>query len=346
MRAALIPTLLAAAPVAAETAGEALFHRGIGAEVQIAGGVRLPATRFACAGCHGSDGMGRREGGTVFPPILWSVLGDPGRDPSYDRDSFARALRDGIDPAGRPLAKLMPQFRIPPDVLASLTDLLMHLEDSARSGITATALHFAATGDADFDAGLAAFAARFNAQGGAFGRRMVTGGAADTGIPTRALRDRLQPVLAAACRDRLLRGMREDGAQAVRILGTGAAEAAYRATAAGLALSDGAQAVLALPGTDLAAVRDARVYGCLDVLGPDATALAARGNRLTIAVADPDAAGWALSAGQGAGGAQGYQFGRLVMDAVLNAGRAVTVSRIAEGLARPQIVFALIRSPG
>ena len=64
-----------------------------------------------CAGCHGRDGGGTREGGVKIPPISWAVLiaprepssGRPGR-PAYDDATLMRALAEGIDPAGRTLA--------------------------------------------------------------------------------------------------------------------------------------------------------------------------------------------------------------------------------------------------
>src|SRR3954469_19846202 len=81
----------------------------------------LPPSLRRCAGCHGADGAGTREGGVAIPPIAWRALtaprgpspARPGR-PAYDEAALARALADGIDPAGRALASNMPRFQLRP----------------------------------------------------------------------------------------------------------------------------------------------------------------------------------------------------------------------------------------
>ncbi len=100
--------------------GAAIYQRGEGT----AGGeamvgdppARVPMALFPCRGCHGDDGRGVREGGVTAPEIRWSYLTKPyavaggslRRRPPYDERSFASALRDGRDSAGRASAARCP----------------------------------------------------------------------------------------------------------------------------------------------------------------------------------------------------------------------------------------------
>ena len=91
----------------------------------------LPPGVRRCAGCHGRDGAGAREGGVGIPSIAWTALAAP-RDaspglrgrPGYDEAALARALAEGIDSAGRPLASGMPRFQLTPTQVTALFDYL------------------------------------------------------------------------------------------------------------------------------------------------------------------------------------------------------------------------------
>jgi cytochrome c oxidase subunit 2 len=76
-----------------------------------------------CASCHGTDGRGRTVssmmGSFTAPDIRWSVLVAPpageGGAPAgvpFDEASFARAVRDGLDPEGQSLKAPMPRWRL------------------------------------------------------------------------------------------------------------------------------------------------------------------------------------------------------------------------------------------
>jgi hypothetical protein len=115
--------------------GRRIFvHGGAGGEITatFAGSsTLLPPRLRRCAGCHGADGLGGREGGVAIPPITWRALTAPreassalpGR-PAYDEAALIRALGEGIDSAGRPLAQGMPRFRLMPAQAAALVDYL------------------------------------------------------------------------------------------------------------------------------------------------------------------------------------------------------------------------------
>lgn len=218
LTAAAAAALLAAAPAAlparAGDAGEGLFLRGEGAEVLLAGGrLRRPATDFACAGCHGADGRGRREGGTVFPPILWSVLTDPARPGGpYGEAALARALETGIAPDGRSLGAAMPRFALAdPGLTPALARYLAELDSRQRRGITADRIALSPPGDPVAAGAFAAALEAENRAGGVWGRRFSLA----PGEASLATADDAAAALAPAI-DRALAGL---AAEALRTAG-------------------------------------------------------------------------------------------------------------------------------
>lgn len=91
-----------------------------------------------CASCHGRDGRGSTVGAMMgsfsTPDIRLNTLtSDEGPDESghahaaYDEASFARALREGINPEGDRLEAPMPQWRLTDDEIAALVAYLRSL---------------------------------------------------------------------------------------------------------------------------------------------------------------------------------------------------------------------------
>lgn len=178
-----------------EAAGKRLYRQGLGAgdgEVHArvgAAGTLLPARLTPCANCHGGDGRGRPEGGVRPPGITWRRLTLPYGArrshglvrPPYDEAAFARAVTDGLDPAGRRLDPAMPRFVMSMRDMANLTAYLKRLEDDADPGIEAgvlrigtllpTAGPFAAMGNS-VQAVMTALFEQINAGGGIHGRRL------------------------------------------------------------------------------------------------------------------------------------------------------------------------------
>ena len=132
-----------------EAAGKRIYLHGLGssdAAIQAlvgAAGTSLPASSLPCAGCHGSDGRGKAEGGVRPPDITWRRLSAPngqrpasGRQyPAYDDGAFARALGEGLDPAGNRLNPAMPRFVMSLRDLRNLTAYIKRLEDDRDSGL-------------------------------------------------------------------------------------------------------------------------------------------------------------------------------------------------------------------
>jgi hypothetical protein len=163
----------AAPPVAAASAGQAIYQQGVlgsGAALEAMhdGGVHLQGAAAACVNCHRRSGLGSREGNSSIPPISWRYLVEPRaktpedgnlpyvpgmraeREP-YTEATVARAIREGIDSEGKPLSSLMPQYALNDADMQALIGYLKQLDRRRPTGVTDTVLHFATiiTPDAD-----------------------------------------------------------------------------------------------------------------------------------------------------------------------------------------------------
>ncbi len=152
--------------------------------------LEVPASAFACAGCHGADGAGVSEGGVQPPPINWQALSSPAVSPltrrqraRYDETTLARAIRVGRDPSGAPLHAAMPRYRMTERQLADLVAFLKVLDteadadagvsrQSVRVGAALPLTGLLAEAGADVRAILEAYFAAANAQGGIYGRQI------------------------------------------------------------------------------------------------------------------------------------------------------------------------------
>jgi hypothetical protein len=109
--------------------------------------------------------MGSVEGGIVTPPNAGIKLFQPSyygreftqaersaltehyrtqpRRPAYTAESLARAIRDGVDPAGRVLNSVMPRFALGDGDMAILISYLRSLSADPSPGVTEKTLRFA-----------------------------------------------------------------------------------------------------------------------------------------------------------------------------------------------------------
>ena len=151
--------------------------------------VSLPASAVTCAGCHGSDGLGRPEGGILPPDIRWSELVKPyghvhengRRHGAYDDATFANSTIGGVDPAGNLLDRSMPMYRMSDADMADLVAYMKVLEHDADPGIDDSRVHVASLlplrgqgasiGDAMARV-MEAYFTEFNDAGGIYGRRI------------------------------------------------------------------------------------------------------------------------------------------------------------------------------
>jgi len=162
------------APAAgAAPAGESIYRQGLAASgeplhAERDGGAPVAAAAAACVNCHQRSGLGAREGRSVVPPITGRYLYRPLPKDGDDRDipfvegmrgdrapytdaTLARAIRDGVDPHGRRLSYLMPNYALGDADMAALIGYLKQLDQRRVPGVTDSTLHFATivTPDAD-----------------------------------------------------------------------------------------------------------------------------------------------------------------------------------------------------
>ncbi len=163
----------------AAATGARFYEAGTGpsgevVEARLADGSPVTASQVACVNCHQRSGLGSSEGGVVAPVVTWDALASPRADdlrspfqssarigegrPAYDAGALGRLLREGVDPAGREIAKSMPRYQIDEATLAALVTHLQYLSRQVADtpGVTATEIHFATVLGPDVDEATAA----------------------------------------------------------------------------------------------------------------------------------------------------------------------------------------------
>ena len=191
----LFAPLAAAEPTTAQSWGKQIYFEGTsptGGEITaIVGseGVSLPASAVPCASCHGSDGLGRREGGVIPPDIRWSELTkvyghvheDGRKHAAFDENNLARLIRTGMDPDNNRLDTSMPLYALSVEDMDSLVAYMKYLEHDWDPGISKDAIQVGtllplqgqqgALGQAMAQVMLAYFK-EVNKRGGIFGRKL------------------------------------------------------------------------------------------------------------------------------------------------------------------------------
>ena len=180
----------------AERAGKKIYLEGespSGGEIAVRIGrdpSPLPGSVAACGTCHGTDGLGRPEGGALPTDVTWSQLAkgyghshpNGRKHQAYDARSLARALREGIDPAGNVLDPVMPRYAMSDADMASLIAYLKAVERDLDAGIAKGSVRVGVALPlkgklADVGSGmrklLAARVDELNRRGGLNGRKLV-----------------------------------------------------------------------------------------------------------------------------------------------------------------------------
>ncbi|HET6976943.1 MAG TPA: ABC transporter substrate-binding protein [Pyrinomonadaceae bacterium] len=192
----LVLVLLCAIPQTltdSQRRGKDIYLRGTGASgreitARIAE-LDLPASSFACSGCHGIRGEGKTEGGVTAGDITWSNLTKPyghthttGRKHGpFTESALIRAVVNGVDPDGNDLLVAMPRYKLSPEDMADLIAYLKRIDTDLDPGLTETTITvgvvlpssggLAETGAAMKDV-LTAYLDSINNRGGIFSRKL------------------------------------------------------------------------------------------------------------------------------------------------------------------------------
>jgi hypothetical protein len=135
-----------------EAQGRRLYREGILPSGQpvaalVAGDVPVHGPQLTCLGCHRRSGMGTTEGTANVPPIAGPLLfapgGGPHPRPAYTDETLARAIREGVDPAGRRLDPLMPRYHLGDADVRALAAYLRTLSARMAPGVTQETIRFA-----------------------------------------------------------------------------------------------------------------------------------------------------------------------------------------------------------
>ena len=114
----------------------------------VIGDVSLRGDKMACVSCHRRSGLGTVEGKILTPAITGDLLFQPKKTARYRRseytdESLSRAIRDGVDAAGRSLEPLMPHYVFDDENMRALIAYLKTLSTKAAPGVTDETIHFA-----------------------------------------------------------------------------------------------------------------------------------------------------------------------------------------------------------
>lgn len=151
--------------------GERMYRDGIlpsgkVMEAFIRGDIEIDSTAFSCSSCHLRAGLGSVEGGVVTPPTNGSKLYQPYRRPpslndipdqsgriiyaktvlerpAYTRETLAKAMRFGIDPAGQTFNDIMPRYPLTDRDMTILIRYLEYLSAEPSPGASSTEYSFA-----------------------------------------------------------------------------------------------------------------------------------------------------------------------------------------------------------
>jgi ABC-type branched-subunit amino acid transport system substrate-binding protein len=193
--AGISPTILATELSETQQRGKQIYFEGTsprGTEITAVVGdeaALLPGSTMPCSSCHGSDGLGRPEGGVIPLDIRWTELvksyghvhHDGRRHPAFDDDSFIRSMIAGVDPANNQLDRSMPIYQMSGEDMADLVAYMKVLEYDLDPGIGDDAVTVATLLPLSGRAGetgqamrqvLEGYFTSMNEQGGVFGRRI------------------------------------------------------------------------------------------------------------------------------------------------------------------------------
>lgn len=337
--ATVVALVLSAGVIRAETSGIDIYMNGTGLSVKLGNaGREAPGQGFPCANCHGKDGLGRSEGATRIPPIRWDRLARASdQRPAYDLAAFARALREGVDPAGRPLAKAMPRYTVSEQDLSAVVHALGELRVLDAHGILADRVLITVPPDDPTANGFSFAVARFNAAGGAFGRIMAVTFDQDDSVADYAALDLLITDNRRSWEEvALMSAIRAAGTSTIRWTSRlSPEERAFRLSRFGLRESSSAPTMLM---TESASAQDAiaadAIFASFAEVARDSRVLLDSGAELKLMAPAPEIVDAALSSDDPAAFIKGAIAGEALGQALLATGRTLGRARLETELGR------------
>ncbi len=179
---------------AAQLRGQQIYRSGLSSSpairARLKGGALVSGRDFPCASCHGLDGDGRKEGGTIAPSLRWESLtaarlgdGFIGSRPAYTELSVRLAISSGMNSNGNSLSLVMPHFEMDDAQLADLVTYLKIIGSARESdeGLDSSTITMGSvlpmTGPlAPLGANVAfvlqSYFSRVNEEGGIYGRKL------------------------------------------------------------------------------------------------------------------------------------------------------------------------------
>lgn len=136
-----------------EERGRQIFEKGTSTSgtdiIALMSGIEIPASVLPCAGCHGMDGKGKREGGVTPSNITWHALKTDyegirksGRmHAPYTIKTLKRAITMGLDPKGNKLHNAMPKYQMSQQDMSDLLAYIKVLGSTRTTGVTDTSIH-------------------------------------------------------------------------------------------------------------------------------------------------------------------------------------------------------------
>jgi len=135
-----------------ERRGKQIYLRTIspsGREIKVRiGELDVPGSTLTCAGCHGTRGEGKTEGGVTAGNLTWLDLVRPNghthptarRHEPFNEASFIRAVVNGVDPAGNALLVAMPRYDLSREDSADLIAYLKRIASDVDPALTETTI--------------------------------------------------------------------------------------------------------------------------------------------------------------------------------------------------------------
>jgi len=135
---------------------EGVLANGEPVRATVMGGVEVAGNQFTCVHCHRRSGLGGPEGPKYVPPTNGDYLFAPREKvhmerPSYNDQTLAEAIADGMNPLGEAFDEIMPIYDLPDLEMDGLIAYLKELSSEFSPGIDDQAIHIGTVVDVSVD---------------------------------------------------------------------------------------------------------------------------------------------------------------------------------------------------